>query len=227
MSLYQFDFRRVSNSGSSSSTSNHSPNTPSHMPAFESSGLGRVEYDESIATVSDLADPAPLAKKRKVRGTYTKYSPKHRAMIGKYAALNGNDRARKNFLKEFPGLTESTVRNFKKAYTEKLNYEQKQLHPQPVTQLPTQPRGRPPIMLDLDAKLIKFLHAIRNRGGVINIHVVRASAKALIDSNPTTHHQLSRFNMPRTYMGLLPLLKNGIDSSHGNNISSSSSPRAV
>ncbi len=109
-------------------------------------------------------------------------------MIGKYASLNGNERARKHFLKEFQKLTESTIRNFKKAYTEKLKYEQKQLHPQPVTELAVQPRGRPPIMLDLDAKLIKFLHTIRNRGGVINIHVVRASAKALIDSNPTTHH---------------------------------------
>ena len=55
-------------------------------------------------------------------------------------------------------------------------------------------------MLDLDAKLIKLLHGVRSRGGVINIHVVRASAKALIDTNQQTHQQLSNFNMPRSWV---------------------------
>ena len=89
------------------------------------SGLGRVEYKESIARVSDPADPTPSAKRRKVQGTYTKYLPKHCAMIGKYALLNGNERTRKHFSKEFPNLNESSIRNFKKAYSEKLKYEQK------------------------------------------------------------------------------------------------------
>ena len=50
---------------------------------------------------------------------------------------------------------------------------------------PHKPRGRSPILLELDEKLIKFLCAVRNRGGVVNKHVVRASAKVLIDSNPS------------------------------------------
>ena len=49
-------------------------------------------------------------------------------------------------------------------------------HPLPVTALPTQPRSRPPLLLELDAKRIKFLEAVQMKGGVINIHVVRATA---------------------------------------------------
>ena len=42
------------------------------------------------------------------------------------------------------------------------------------------PRGRPPILKELDAKLIQFLNAMHAKGGVINSHVVRATADALI-----------------------------------------------
>ena len=72
-----------------------------------------------------------------------------------------------------------------------MNQQRRQLNPQPVTEIPIQPRGRPPYMLELDNKLVKFLLAVRNRGGIINIHVVRASAKALIDTNPD-QQQLAR-----------------------------------
>ena len=71
------------------------------------------------------------------------------------------------------------------------------MNPQPVTEILIQPRGRPPYMLELDNKFIKFLLAVRSRGGIINIHVVQASAKALIDTNPD-HQQLAWFNMPRS-----------------------------
>ena len=91
------------------------------MPSFDKSGLGRIEYDTvSGSTASDLADPSP-AKKKKERGNYTQYSPQQRASIGKYAFQNGNERARMHYLCEFPDLKESTIRNFKKAYQEKLH----------------------------------------------------------------------------------------------------------
>jgi hypothetical protein len=38
-------------------------------------------------------------------------------------------------------------------------------------------------MLELNIKLVKFLLAVGNKG-FINIHIIRASAKALIDTNP-------------------------------------------
>ena len=194
MSLFQFGFKRSSNHSPSSSG-----NVSYFIPALEDSGLGRVEYDNVSASVSELADPTPAAKKGKTRGRYTHYSAEDRASIGKYALENGNEKARRHFLVKFLNLKESTIRNFKKPYKERLDYQLKQLHPQPVTKIMAQPRGRPPILQELDTKLIKFLRALRSRGGVINIHVVRAATQALIESNPSAE-QLRRFNMPRTWV---------------------------
>ena len=54
----------------------------------------------------------------------------------------------------------------------KLDEEKKKAILQPVIQIATKPKGRPPILLDLDEKLIKFLKAVRAKGGVVNIHIV-------------------------------------------------------
>ena len=194
MSLFQFGFKRSSNHSSPPSSSG---NVSYFIPALEDSGLGRVEYDNVSASVSELADPTPAAKKGKTRGRYTHYSAEDRASNGKYALENGNEKARRHFLVKFPNLKESTIRNFKKSYKERLDYQLK--HPQPVTKIMAQPRGRPPILQELDTKLIKFLRALRSRGGVINIHVVRAATQALIESNPSAE-QLRRFDMPRTWV---------------------------
>ena len=78
--------------------------------------------------------------------------------------------------------------------------EARKENPLPVTSLSTQPRGRPPLLLELDTKLIQFLQAVRSKGGVINIHVVRATAEALIKCNPAFAQQLSRFEMPRSWV---------------------------
>ena len=73
----------------------HSGFVPPHMPSIEESGLGRVEYDQTIADVSDEADPLPKAKKpRSPRGTYSVYTPENCVVIGKYALENGNKSAR-------------------------------------------------------------------------------------------------------------------------------------
>ena len=67
---------------------------------------------------------------------------------------------------EFSNLNESIVRYFKGLYQQKLKEEAKNNNPLPVTALPTQPRGRPPLLLELDAKLIidKYLQAVRRKG---------------------------------------------------------------
>ena len=80
------------------------------------------------------------------------------------------------------------MRTFKQAYEKKLKEKKKQggAHAQvTVTSIPEDTRGRPPILLDLDKKLITLLKSIRDRGGVVNFSVVKASALALIKSNPT------------------------------------------
>ena len=78
-------------------------------------------------------------------------------------------------MSEFPNLQESTIRHLKKAYREQLEKKIKKCDPQPVVDITAKPKGHPPILLDLDEKLIKFLKAIRAKGGVVNIHVVRAT----------------------------------------------------
>jgi len=70
-------------------------------------------------------------------------------------------------------------------YLSKLSEERKKSNPGMVTALPVKPRGRPLLLLELENKLIKFLKVVRSKGGVANIHVVRATAEKLIKSN---HH---------------------------------------
>ena len=191
MSLFQFGF-----SSSSSSSSVPHVETPDYFPQEEESGLGRDEYEVVAAGVSDLAEPA----RKKPRGEYTKYTEEDRAKIGRYASESGNERARKHFLSKFPHLTESTVRYFKKLYIKRLQEEKLKENPELITKISIKQRGRPPIMLDLDAKLIKFLSILRSKGGVVNIHVVRATAQALIQSNPSFFEKLGRFSMPRSWV---------------------------
>ena len=197
MSLFQFGFTCVSNS-SPGCSQEQSLSVPAHMPTLEESGLGTVEYESTLTRVPDLADPTPT-KKRRQRGTYTHYKAKDRAKIGKYALENGNTSTRCHFSAEFPDLKESTIRNFKKVYKEHLGYQRKQLHPKAVTEIPSQPRGHPPLLLEIDTKLLSFLKAVRRRGGVVNSHVVHAAAKALIRL-AVKQQQLSKIDLPRSWV---------------------------
>ena len=74
------------------------------------------------------------------------------------------------------------------------------MNPQPVTSITPQPRGRPPILLELDTKSIKLLHAICTKGGIVNIHVVHATAKALIERNSNAGSHLTKFKMPHSWV---------------------------
>ena len=69
------------------------------------------------------------------------------------------------------------------------------MNPQPVDSITSQPRGRPSILLELDIKLIQLPFAIRTKGGVVNIHVVHATAKALIESNSIAGSHLVKYKI--------------------------------
>ena len=168
MSLFRFGFRPLTPATSPATSEINEAEFCSTLPTLSESGLGVVEYQQ-VATAVNKKLAAPPAKRRRGSGTYSTYTPTQRAMIGKYALENGNERARKHFLSKFPYLPESTIRYFKKAYREEL---EKKSDPQPVVEIIAKPKGRPPILLDLDEKLIKFLKAIRAKGGVVNVHVV-------------------------------------------------------
>ena len=81
-----------------------------------------------------------------------------------------------------------------------MRVERKKSNPQVVTRLPIDQRGRPPILLELDGKLLNYLKAVRTMSGVVNIHVVRAATQGLIASNPAFAHRFARFDMPRTWV---------------------------
>ena len=71
-----------------------------------------------------------------------------RAKIGKYAAENGNEKARKHFTKDFPELKESAIRNFEKKYYVKLAEARKAGNTEVICIL-SEVRGRPPILESL------------------------------------------------------------------------------
>lgn len=81
------------------------------------------------------------------------------------------------------------MRSFKQAYERKLKEVTKKRNVEAqVLAIPSDTGGRPPILLELDAKLISLLKSIRSRGGVINFSVVKATATALalVKSNPSS-----------------------------------------
>ena len=174
-------------------------------PSGFESGLGQQEYQNVVLNVVDLANPSTVSpatgRQLEKRQSYAHYSGEVREMrakIGKYAAENGNEKARKHFSKDCPDLKESTIRNFKKKYHVKLAEAHKAGNTEVIC-IPSEVRGRPPVLMDLDNKLLTFLKGIRSRGGVINVHVVRGVTHALTTSNPAMTH-LNNFDMPRSWV---------------------------
>ncbi len=211
MSLFQFGFTRCQRPTSIEHEPENRVIVPVCLPTQMESGLGRVEFDEVTTAVLDEVIECtmtetpllvPPAKRRRGKSTYTSYKPQVRAKIGKYALENGNERARRHFSKEFPNLAESTIRSFKKSYHQELEKQRKKPtgNPQPVTMIAAKPKGRPPLLLDLDERLVTYLKAVRVKGGVVNIHVVRAVAKALITSNPSLSKHLLNFEFQRSWV---------------------------
>ena len=75
------------------------------------------------------------------RGSYTTYTPEQKAMIGRYAAENGNSKAVHKYSAELGiSVKESTVRQFKKAYYLQLNEGK---DPDDIKMIPNKKRGRP------------------------------------------------------------------------------------
>ena len=87
------------------------------------------------------------------------------------------------------------MRSFKQAYERKLKEVTKKRNVEAqVLAIPSDTRGRPPILLELDTKLISLLKSIRSRGGVINFSEVKATATALalVQSNPSSQATCTR-----------------------------------
>ena len=77
---------------------------------------------------------------------------------------------------------------------EKLKHEREEVQPIRVAAITIQPRGRPPLLLELDEILLQYLRALRSRDGVDNIAIVKTLALALKESYRSTLQQLVKFN---------------------------------
>jgi hypothetical protein len=75
------------------------------------------------------------------RGSYTTYTPEQKAVIGRFAAENGNAKAVQKYTAELGvSVKESTVRQFKKRYYLQLNEGK---DPDDIKAIPKKKRGRP------------------------------------------------------------------------------------
>ena len=107
---------------------------------------------------------------------YHKWTEKERYDIGKYAAENGNINTVRKFNLEFPRLSESTARSFKKKYYEQLRERSKEeLDKSQTIPRYSQKTGRPLLLGELDEMVRKYLLTLSKRGGVINTTVANAT----------------------------------------------------
>ena len=137
-----------------------------YFPSQESNSLGNVEYHAVESSVASLANPhategSLATSAARKHGKYQHYSAETHAKIGKYASENGNSKANNHFKEELPTLKESTVRTFKQAYEKRLWEEKKKDNiGATITAILSDTRGWPPILRDLDSKLISLLKSI-------------------------------------------------------------------
>ena len=93
--------------------------------------------------------------------------------------MHGCTKAIKTFNKQFPKLTEGTVRPWVKTYRESL---QNRIQPADIQM--SRRLGRPlSLPQELDSKLQKFLVNLREAGGGVNRHVVSGVLLGLIKSD--------------------------------------------
>ena len=121
---------------------------------------------EDLKSCQKLAEAAGDHDETKKRGSYSKISPKDKAVVGRYTSENGVTKA----LQHFKGkdLKASTVRDWKKAYEVTLLEKRKSAEPGKavtVNSLDGKKRGRPPLLgTKLDLLLQERIIAMRDRG---------------------------------------------------------------
>ena len=104
--------------------------------------MGAVEFEAVSTSISNI----PLKRK------YITFTREKILNIGKYASIHGNSRAARKY-----SVGESTVRLHWKKYE------------QDITSSTKVKRGRPLLLQsEIDEKVMKYLHAIRKKGDVVN-----------------------------------------------------------
>ena len=117
-----------------------------------------------------------------VRGNYKKYTDEDRYKIRKYASENVSTATLQKFNSDFPKLNESTVRDFKRKYEEKVKISKKKGGN--ISTLVTEKRGCPLLLGKLDEMVQKYIKAALNCGALITRSMASATAKALLVCYP-------------------------------------------
>lgn len=159
------------------------------LPNQENTSQGSVEFKAVVLTIEDKVNPDTENYSRaKKGGNYNHYLPEICAKISKYASemaiprqSNRNPQfEREHSLDLQAGLPEESKRGKKRG-----NEAAK------VLSIPHNTRGWPSALRELDDKLISLLQSIRSQAGVVNFCFVKATALALVNSNPSAN--LSEF----------------------------------
>ena len=120
------------------------------------------------------------------------YKEEEMIRIAKYANLHATTNALKHFMKEFPNLSEPSIRRWLSTYRKHLKAKVDS-----GKIVISERRGRPlSLPEELDSKLRKFLLNIRKAGGCINRHVVSCVLMDLSKSDLGKYgHQLDGCNI--------------------------------
>ena len=149
-----------------------------------SSGLQRLSSEVVASATARVGEIASEPKPKRRKTTQHTYSAERRASTGKYASLHGPAAAVKHFMGMCGhAVPESTVRMFRYAYHAELK-SQSSAHSGPVSvsSLPCKPKGRPLLVGNLDNLVKQYIVQLRAAGGVINVDVVMAAARGIVES---------------------------------------------
>ena len=147
-------------------TDNGKPAEKITLPSREEAGVSTTEYRCGSRNCAD--------KRRR-----TTYHERDKVKIAKYANTYGVASAIKFFQRDFPKLTESTVRPWLKKYRAGLQKSSSGALPVISTK-----RGRPSLLPDeIDKKLRVFINNTRKAGGTVNKNVVYGVLMGLIKSD--------------------------------------------
>ena len=139
----------------------------SHSPTYHAKFLPRLSVPANDEVMKALEDDKGVKR----RGPYQKYTDKEKAKIGKYALMHGATAALRHFKDRYSELKYTTICEWKKVIAAEEKKSQ-----QPVTELKSKKRGRPSLLPDkITTLLMKYIHAIRDAGGIINTAIVIAA----------------------------------------------------
>ena len=144
------------------------------------------EYDSIKATL----DLHPETKKRRVM-----YKEEEKMKVVKYACSHGVTNATRFFKKEFPNLTESTVRPWVSKYKEEIKKKSAECV------IISQTRGRPLLLpAELDEKLRLFITNTRTADGTINKHVIYGILMGLFKAEMTRYGGYLDFTVTKGWL---------------------------